>query len=57
MKEYFFGDLPHSEGLLWKRSQQFTHPEYSEAKKGEAAKINKGITLQDCLESSPRKRG
>jgi len=50
MKGYFFGDLPHSEGLLWKRSQQFTHPEYVEARKGEAAKINRGITLQDCLE-------
>ena len=47
---YYFGDLPHSEGVLWKRSRQFTHPEYLEARKGEAAKINKGITLYDCLE-------
>jgi ubiquitin carboxyl-terminal hydrolase 4/11/15 len=50
LRKYFFGDLPHSEGILWKRSQQFTHPEYLETKKGDAARINKGITLQDCLE-------
>lgn len=50
VKGYFFGDLPHSEGLLWRRNRQFTHPEYLEARKGEAARINKGITLQDCLE-------
>ena len=50
LKGYFFGDLLHSEGLLWKRSPQFTHPEYSEARKVEAARINRGITLQDCLE-------
>lgn len=50
VKGYFFGDLPHSEGILWKRNQQYTHPEYIEARKGEAARINRGITLQDCLE-------
>ena len=50
LKGYFFGDLPHSEGLLWKRNQQYTHPEYLEARKGEAAKIKRGITLRDCLE-------
>ena len=50
MKGYFFSDLPHSDSLLWRRSQQFTHPEYLEARKGDAAKIRKGITLQDCLE-------
>ncbi|KAF9645869.1 UCH-domain-containing protein [Thelephora ganbajun] len=54
MKGYFFSDLPHSESLLWKRSQQFTHTEYLEARKGEAEKINKGITLQDCLEEFTR---
>lgn len=50
MKGYFFGDLPHSEGDMWKLNQQYTHPEYLEARNVEAAKINKGITLQDCLE-------
>lgn len=50
IKGYFFGDLPHSEALLWKRSQHFAHTEYLEARKGDAAKINKGITLHDCLE-------
>ena len=50
MKGYFFNDLPHSESILWKRGLLFTHPEYVEARKGDAAKINKGITLQDCLE-------
>lgn len=50
MKGYFFGDPPHSEALLWKRSQPFAHPEYVEARKGEAARIHRGITLQDCLE-------
>ena len=50
MKGYFFGDLLHPESLLWKRSQQFTHPEYLEARKAEAVRINRGITLQDCLE-------
>ena len=50
MKGYFFGDLPHSEGPLWRRCQQFIHPEYLESRKCEAAKFNKGITLQDCLE-------
>ena len=49
VKGYFFGDLPHSEGNMWKQNQQFTHPEYLEARRGEAAKIQKGITLQDCL--------
>ena len=50
IKGYLFSDLPLSEGHLWKRSQQFTHPEYMESRKCEAAKINRGITLQDCLE-------
>ena len=50
MRGYFFGDLPHSEGDMWKLNQQYTHPEYLEARNVEAAKINKGITLQDCLE-------
>ena len=50
MKGYFFGELPHSESHLWKRSQPFTHPEYLEARKSEAARIDRGITLQDCLE-------
>jgi len=50
MKGYFFSDLPHSEAYLWKKSEQFTHPEYVEARKSDAAKINRGIALQDCLE-------
>lgn len=50
MKGYFFGDPPHSESPSWKKNQQFTHPEYLEAREGEAARINKGITLLDCLE-------
>ena len=50
MKGYFFGDLPNLESLLWKRVHQYTHPEYLKARKCEAARINKGITLQDCLE-------
>ena len=50
MKGYFFGDILHPESVLWKRSPQFTHPEYSEARKAEAARVNRGITLQDCLE-------
>ena len=50
MRGYFFSDIPHAEGFLWKRSQQFTHPEYLEARKSDAAKVNKGITLRDCLE-------
>jgi ubiquitin carboxyl-terminal hydrolase 4/11 len=49
MKGYFFGDLP-PESHLWKRNQQFIHPEYLEARNYDAARINKGITLQDCLE-------
>lgn len=50
MKGFFFGDPPPSESFLWKGSQLYTHPEYLEAKKGEAARMNRGITLQDCLE-------
>ena len=50
MKGYFFGDILHLESLLWKRNPQFTHPEYLEARKAEAARVNRGITLQDCLE-------
>lgn len=50
VKGYFLRELPHSEGNLWKRSQRFVHSEYLEARKGEKAMIDKGITLQDCLE-------
>lgn len=51
MKAYYFGD-EHSrwEHARWDNWDQFSHPEYDEAKKVSAERKNKGISLQDCLD-------
>jgi len=49
MKEYFLATYSFR-GPPVETKPAVYPPRILEAKKGEAAKINKGITLQDCLE-------
>jgi ubiquitin carboxyl-terminal hydrolase 4/11/15 len=50
MKTYYFG----GEGTRWEHArwntwEQFIHPEYTEAKKANAERKNKGMSLVDCM--------
>ena len=49
-KAYFFGEGPKFEHALWNEFESFTHPEFTENQKANAAKRHKGISLQDCLD-------
>ncbi|KAF9482583.1 cysteine proteinase [Pholiota conissans] len=49
-KAYFFGESPKFEHALWNDFDTFTHPEFTENQKANAAKRHKGISLQDCLD-------
>ncbi|KAH7914594.1 hypothetical protein BJ138DRAFT_346574 [Hygrophoropsis aurantiaca] len=44
MKAYYFGE--HARWDIW---EEFSHPDYVQAKKTSAEKKNKGISLDDCL--------
>jgi ubiquitin carboxyl-terminal hydrolase 4/11/15 len=50
MKVYYFGDdrtrWEHARWSIW---DLFIHPEYTEAKKANAERKNKGMSLEDCL--------
>lgn len=50
MKAYYFGDDSNRwEHARWNAWEQFVHPEYTEAKKANSERKNKGMTLEDCL--------
>ncbi|KAF9054527.1 hypothetical protein BJ165DRAFT_1439580 [Panaeolus papilionaceus] len=49
-KTFYFGDSPRYENACWEDWTTFTHPEYEENKKADAAKRHKGLALQDCLD-------
>lgn len=46
LKAYYFGD----EHANWNTWEEFVHPEYAETQKAGAAKKQRGISLEDCLE-------
>src|SRR5579863_10000717 len=51
MKAYYFGTGPQAfQHALFNTWETFTHPEYSEAVRTAAAKAQRGISLQDCLD-------
>ena len=51
MKAYYFGTGPHAfQHALFNTWETFMHPEFSEALKAAAAKTQRGISLQDCLD-------
>lgn len=49
MKTYYFGDDRTFEHSRWNTWEEFVHPEYAEARKADAEKKQKGISLEDCL--------
>ena len=50
MKSYYFGEeVTRWEHARWNIWDQFIHPEYIEAKKANAERKNKGMSLADCL--------
>ena len=55
MKAYYFGTGPQAfQHALFNTWETFIHPEYSEAVKAAAAKSQRGISLQDCLDEFTR---
>ncbi|KAI0289608.1 hypothetical protein BC826DRAFT_914263 [Russula brevipes] len=51
MKAYYFATGPQAfHHTLFNTWETFTHPEYSEAVRAAAAKSQRGISLQDCLD-------
>lgn len=51
MKAYYFGTGPHAfQHALFNTWETFIHPEYSEVVRAAAAKTQRGISLQDCLD-------
>jgi ubiquitin carboxyl-terminal hydrolase 4/11/15 len=50
MKAYYFGTGHTFQHALFNTWETFTHPEYSEAIRAAAAKTQRGISLQDCLD-------
>ena len=51
MKAYYFGTGPHAfQHALFNTWETFIHPEYSEIVRAAAAKTQRGISLQDCLD-------
>jgi ubiquitin carboxyl-terminal hydrolase 4/11/15 len=51
MKAYYFGTGPHAfQHALFNTWEMFIHPEYSEVVRAAAAKTQRGISLQDCLD-------
>ena len=55
MKAYYFGTSPQAfQHALFNTWEAFIHPEYSEAVKAAAAKSQRGISLQDCLDEFTR---
>lgn len=51
MKAYYFGDhTNHYENARWNYWEEFVHPEFEASQAATAARKNKNITLQDCLE-------
>ncbi|KAH9933298.1 uncharacterized protein B0H18DRAFT_982923 [Fomitopsis serialis] len=51
MKDYYFGDGRHKfENTKWSSWKEFVHPEYTAGREAAAAKRNRGISLQDCLD-------
>ncbi|KAI0272603.1 hypothetical protein BC834DRAFT_817600 [Gloeopeniophorella convolvens] len=55
MKAFYFGTGPQTfQHALFNTWETFTHPEYSEALKATAAKSQRGISLQDCLDEFTR---
>ncbi|KAF8637637.1 hypothetical protein AX17_002705 [Amanita inopinata Kibby_2008] len=51
MKVFYFGDS-HTQWdhALWDTWEEFIHPEYEAARKANAEKMHRGLSLQDCLE-------
>jgi ubiquitin carboxyl-terminal hydrolase 4/11/15 len=54
MKAYYFGAGQAFQHALFNTWEMFIHPEYSEAVKAAAAKSQRGISLQDCLDEFTR---
>ncbi|PFH51822.1 hypothetical protein AMATHDRAFT_74701 [Amanita thiersii Skay4041] len=51
MKVFYFGDNRSQWDLaLWDTWEEFIHPEYEVLEKASAAKKNRGLSLQDCLD-------
>ncbi|KAF9813978.1 hypothetical protein IEO21_05349 [Rhodonia placenta] len=53
MKAYYFGDnneRTRSDFVDWNSWEEYVHPEYTASRKAAAARKNKGISLQDCLD-------
>jgi ubiquitin carboxyl-terminal hydrolase 4/11/15 len=50
MKAYYFGTGQAFQHALFNTWETFTHPEYSESVRAAAAKTQRGISLQDCLD-------
>ncbi|KAI0077704.1 cysteine proteinase [Panus rudis PR-1116 ss-1] len=51
LKTYYFGD---TRDALWDKWEEFIHPEYTASREAAAARKNKTITLQDCLDEFTR---
>ena len=50
IKVFYFGDERSKwEHAYWETWEQFIHPEYTDTKKANAERKNKGMTLDDCL--------
>lgn len=55
MKAYYFGDIGNRyEQARWDYWEDFIHPEFRDAQDAAAAKKNKNITIEDCLEEFTR---
>jgi ubiquitin carboxyl-terminal hydrolase 4/11 len=55
MKAYYFGNGPQAyQHALFNTWETFIHPEYREAIKAAAAKSQRGISFQDCLDEFTR---